>query len=190
MKKALYAGILLLLVSSAAFAQLLPHGYMALCTDQTAPPDFSNTCGTTGVPFYPVEMYIWCLPSNRGQICAEFMVDYPVNIIQSTVTTSPLICVTLGTLDTGMSACLCRCTYSWTWYFHQLLYVTDSTQTCVKIVKHPDENTECIRFANCDPGWPDECVTVLTSLCVNQECPQCIGTEESSWGAIKNLYKK
>ena len=139
MKKALYVVILLLLVSSVAFAQLPPQGYMALCTDQTAPPDYYNTCGVTDVELYsPVEMYIWFLPSDRGQMCAEFMLVYPDNVLQSTLTQNYGICEILGTLDTGMRVCYCECKWAWNWMFHQTIYLTDFTPACIKIAKHPD----------------------------------------------------
>jgi hypothetical protein len=190
MKKGLLLCLALLLVSSVAFAQLPPVGYIGLYTSTGAPPDPATSC-VTGVGFYPVEMYIWTLPSENGMICAEFMVTYPPNVIQSTVTTNPLVSVTLGTLDTGMSACLINCAWDWTWYFHQALWVTDPTPTTIQIVKHPSLEILCVQFANCDPGYPTECCIVHTDLLINQECPpeNPVGTEDASWGAIKDQFK-
>ncbi|UCF04486.1 MAG: hypothetical protein JSV33_11170 [bacterium] len=185
MKKALLLALAVLFLSGAALAQLPPHGYIGLYTDEHV------TCCVTGEGFYPVEMWIWCLPSLKGMICAEFMCVYPANVIQSTVTTNPLVSVTLGTLDTGMSVCFADCHWTWIWPFHQALWVTDPTATDISIVKHPDPNIECVQFANCDPGYPTECAVVHTKLLLNQECPppDCVGTEEASWGAIKDQFK-
>ncbi|UCF06850.1 MAG: hypothetical protein JSV33_07455 [bacterium] len=191
MKKGLLLSLALLLVSGVAFAQLPPVGYIGLYTDTGAPPDPLSSC-VTGTGFYPVEMYIWTLPSENGMICAEFMITYPASVIQSTVTTSPDVSVTLGTLDTGMSACLLNCSWTWTWYFHQTIYVTDdATPMSCQIVKHPDLAILCVQFANCDPGYPTECCIVHTDLLINQECPpeDPVGTEDASWGAIKDLVK-
>jgi hypothetical protein len=190
MKRILLISVAILLIASFAHAQLPPHGYIGLYLN-TEPPVPDPIACATGVGFYPVEFYIWTLPSDRGMICAEFMISYPPKVIQSTVTTSPLVCVTLGTLDTGMSACLCDCAWTWVWYFHQLLYVTDGTQTKCTIVKHPDPNIPCVQLANCDPGFPTECCVVHTELHFNQEAtpPPAVGTEEVSCGAIKDLVK-
>jgi hypothetical protein len=142
------------------------------------------------VGFYPVEMWIWCLPDNQGQICAEFMIVYPPNVIQSTVTNNTdIISVTLGDLASGMSVCYVTCQWDWNWPFHQLLYVTDPTPSEVIITKHPDPTIMCPQFATCEPGYPTDCVSILTNLIINTECAP-ISTEEVSWGAIKGLYKK
>jgi len=81
MKLALLLVVAVLLVSSAVFAQGPPVGYMGLYPDDS----HSGWCAT-GVGFYPVEMWICCLPSENDQICAEFAMSYPSNVIQSTVT--------------------------------------------------------------------------------------------------------
>jgi hypothetical protein len=190
MKRILLISVAILLVASFANAQLPPHGYIGLYTDAGAPPDPNSACLYPGV-FIPFEMYIWALPSERGMICAEFMVVYPPNVIQSTVTTNPVVSVTLGTLDTGMSACLILCEWDWLWYFHQTLFMTDPLPSEIQIVKHPDPAIPCVQFANCDPGYPTECCVVHTKLLLNQECPPetPVGTEDASWGAIKDLVK-
>jgi len=189
MKRILILTVVMLMVAGFAHTQLPPVGYIGLYLNPEPP--VVPVCCARGVGFYPVEMWIWALPSENGMLCSEFMITYPANVIQSTVTTSPLVCVTLGTLASGMSACLCSCAWDWTWYFHQLLYVTDPLPTNVQIVKHPDPYILCVQFANCFPGYPTECVIVHTKLGLNQECPPepCIGVEEASWGAIKDQLK-
>ncbi len=184
MKKALIASVALLLISSSAFASL---GYIGLYVDA----DHSYWC-TEGTGFYAAEMWIWCLPGPDGQICAEFAVAYPANIIQSTVTwNDPLISVSLGDLPGGLSVCYVGCQHGWNWPCHQALWVTDPSQTFIQIVPHPEAGA--IQFANCLEGYPVEPATVLTNLFINYppEAPECQGTavEESSWGAIKGLFE-
>jgi len=186
MKKGLLFGLALLFLSSVAFAQLPPVGYIGLYVDG----EHSSSCAM-GVGFYPVELWIWHLPSDLGMICSEFMIVYPLNVIQSTVTTNPLVSVTLGTLDAGMSVCLVNCAWDWTWSFHQALWVTNPEPTEITVAKHPDEMIQCIQNANCEPGYPTECIVVLTKVLLNTECPpeNPVGTEEASWGAIKDQLK-
>lgn len=189
MKRSLLLVVAVLFVSYAAFAQGPPVGYIGLYLDDTG----SSWCAT-GAGFYQVEMWICCLPSENGQICAEFAMSYPANVIQSTVTTnSPIVSVELGSLaPTGLSTCFIVCQYGWFWSHHQTLWVTDPTQSVVQIIPHPEVGV--YQFANCEPGYPTEPCIVLTNLYLNYEssAPECMGTatEESSWGAIKGLIEK
>ncbi|UCF05492.1 MAG: hypothetical protein JSV33_00200 [bacterium] len=148
MKISVVIVLLVMVIAGAVYAQLPEVGYIGLYTDHPWQFDPSMSC-VTGVGFYPVEMWIYCLPSNLGMMCAQFMISYPPNIIQSTVTTNPAVAVTQGTLDTGMSVCFQDCQWDWQWPFHQSLYVTDQTPTWIEIVKHPDPNVICVGFATC-----------------------------------------
>ncbi|UCF04556.1 MAG: Ig-like domain-containing protein [bacterium] len=150
--------------SEAGFLYGMEHegGYIGLYVDEY----HSNSC-VEGEGFYPVVMWIWCLPSENGQICAEFAVSYPANVIQSTVTENPIVSVKLGTLETGMSVCYVSCQYDWNWPFRQMLYVADSDATTIEIIKHPDPAVSAVQFANCLPGYPIEPVTVGSKLLIN-----------------------
>jgi len=181
-KAILLTAALLLLAAGAANAQ-----YIGLYADG----DHTTWCAS-GVGFYPVDMWVWNLPGPLGQICAEFMVSYPPNVITSTITwNDPIISVTLGDLSSGLSVCYISCYWDWNWTAHQLLYVTDPTPTYCEIVPHPEVGV--YQFANCEPGYPTEPTTKLTNLFLNYGPgdPECEGTavEETSWGAIKSLYK-
>ncbi len=182
MKKVVFLAIALLLVSGAANAQ-----YMGLYTDA----DHSVWCAT-GVGFYPVNMWIWCLPGPLGVMCNEFAVCYPINVIQSTVTNNdPIISVTLGSLPAGMSVCYVACQYSWFWMFQQQLWVTDPSKTMVYICVHPDVGV--YQIADCTPGYPTQPCDLLTNLYINYAPPEqeCMGTatEDASWGAIKSMME-
>jgi hypothetical protein len=186
-KIVLLAVALIVLCASSAFAGY-PEGYIGLFTDEA----HTNWCAT-GTGFYPVEMWIWALPNALyGTICAEFRICYPVNVIQSTATRNdPIISVMLGDLASGISVCFIVCQWSWFWICHQLLYVTDPTQTIVYICAHPDVGV--FQFANCEPGYPVEPFIKFTSLYLNYAPPdpECMGTatEDASWGAIKSMME-
>jgi hypothetical protein len=178
MKKVLIASALLL-ISSAAFAQ--PMGFMGLYAD-----DGHSICEVINPGgFLPFTLWIWCSPGLEGQICAEFKIGYPANVIQSTMTTNPEISVTLGDLATGMSACYVSCQWGWNWPFQQTCYLTDTTPAFITIEAHPEVGV--YQFANCLPGYPTEDIFVMNHLALNQPCE--IATEETSWGAIKSLYR-
>ena len=180
MKRTLLLSAALLLVSSLAFAG--PVGYMGLYADV----DHSVCEVINPGGFLPFTMWIWCQPSDNGQMCAEFSIAYPPTVIQSTVTpNAALISVTLGDLLNGMSVCYVGCQHDWNWPFKQMNYLTDTSPNYITINAHPD--TGEISFANCLEGFPMELAVVTNHLALNQPCE--IATEEASWGAIKGMLE-
>ena len=186
MKRLILAAVILVVFAAGASAQGT-LGYIGLFAD-----DAHSTWCATGTGFYSLEMWIWCLAGGHGQICAEFMISYPGNVITSTVTQNEDdISVTLGDLGSGMSACLKECNEGCLWFFHQTLFVTDAALTFVQVMPHPDVGV--LQFANCDEGFPTEPCMALTHLYLNagQELPECqtTATKSASWGAIKGMLE-
>jgi hypothetical protein len=187
MKKVLLLAVALLLVASVANAQLPPVGYIGLFTGE----DHSAWCAN-GTGFYPVDVWILCLPSYLGQICAEFKLSNPPNVIPSTVTfNTPLISVSLGDLDPGISVCYVACQDNWHWIAHRLYYVSGPGLTYIEIVPSPGPGV--YQFANCEDGFPVEPCIKLTNLYLNAGpgIPECdaMGTQDASWGAIKSMIE-
>ena len=180
MKKALLLAAAMIFVAGAALAG--PMGYMGLYTDDAhSVCEFHNPAG-----FLPFEMWIWCLPSDNGQMCAEFMIVYPPDVISSTVTNNVgIISVTLGDLASGMSVCYNECQYDWNWPFHQAMYSTGPAPSMIQIAAHPDAGV--YQFANCLEGFPTEPILLLNHLALNQPCET--GIEDASWGAIKGMLE-
>lgn len=191
MKKLLFLVVVLTLVATAVSAQP-PVPYIGLFTDEF----HSVWCASNPAPFYPVEMWVWCLPSERGMICAEFDISYPVNVIQSTVTLNPELGIIIPDppYPEAFILCFVDCKWDWAWLFHQTLYVVDQTPTYIEIIKHPDPDIEHIRFANCEPGFPVEPCIKYTNMYLNYEPPdpECLGTatQDASWGAIKSMISE
>jgi hypothetical protein len=138
--------------------------------------------------FYPFEMWIWIQPHiDNGTICNEFRICYPPNVIQSTVTwNDPIISVMLGDLPSGLSVCYIICQYDFFWIAHQACYLTDTTPAWIEVCAHPDVGV--VQYADCTPGYPVWPSTIWNHLALNQPC--VIGTEESSWGAIKSMVSE
>lgn len=96
---------IIFLLSPQGMAQSLPIGYAGLFTGDT----HSGWC-LEGEGFYHVEMWVMCLPSWLGQICAEFEIDHPSNVIESTITwNDPVISVVLGCPKEGVTVCFIEC---------------------------------------------------------------------------------
>jgi hypothetical protein len=138
-----FLSIWLCAVPISLYAQLPENPYIGLFADEGR----SISC-VTGAGFYPVEMWIWCLPSWNGQMCAEFSIQYPGNVIQTTVTRNEsIISVELGSLVDGMSVCYKECLSDWNWNYHQTLFVTNSDPSWIEVIPHPDYGG--VRFASC-----------------------------------------
>ncbi|HUV35399.1 MAG TPA: hypothetical protein VMX58_00485 [Patescibacteria group bacterium] len=190
MKKWLTLVVILCALSGTAGAQLPPVGYIGLFTD-----DNRDTWCVNGVGFYQFEMWVWCLPSDEGMICAEFAISYPGNVVQSVITLLPPIIIPEGfEPETGVNVCFTECQVQWTWAFHQTLFVSDASPSHLEIIKHSDPDIEYIRFATCEPGNPTEPVKKFTNLYINYDPAgsPCTftATESRSWGAIKNLVER
>jgi len=145
MRSLVIVAVLLLVCPIPAHAQ---DGYIGLYTDES----HSGSC-STGQGFYPVEIWICLLPFGYyGQFCAEFAIQYPDNVIRSTVTENlSLISVQLGDLSSGVSVCYVDCQYSWYWLFHQTVYVVNEIPAWIEIIKHPeyDYGMDCPVFSPC-----------------------------------------
>lgn len=194
MKKCLLIVVAAMLFSSTAFAQAPPVGYMGLFADDA----HSVWCAhDDGPPFWLLTMYIWCLPSVNGQMCAEFSIDYggDPGLMKIAPVSAPHVSVALGELDTGMSVCFNACQTDWHWAFNQGIFVNTENKVTVRVIAHPDPNIQTFQFANCLEDFPMEPIIILSNLYINSVQgvdPECavLGTAPATWGAIKNLYEE
>jgi hypothetical protein len=188
MRTWLLSVLMICAASSAVSTQLPPVGYIGLYTDE-----FHDKWCANGVGMYQVNMWVWCLPSERGMMCAEFAISYPANVISSTVIWNPEIPIIIDPPppSEGVTVCFPYCKWDWIWPFYQILWVVDPTPVYVEIIKYPNPMVENIQFANCEPEYPVEPVKKYTNLYINYDptSSECSGTavESRSWGAIKRL---
>ena len=201
MKRIILLILALLLISSASMAQLPPVGWIGIfADDQFQGPDQTPIfayCDFEGA-VARAEMWIWCLPSERGQIGADFTVAYhDLSILApSTVTTNDgIVAVVTGDLENGISILYKECQYGWNWCIRQTIYIISHELAWIEIVEDPGITP---KFRNCEEGWPTEQVYKWPRLYLNYVsdvppylyCIQPIGTDDSSWGAIKSLYRE
>ncbi len=170
-----------------------PIGYIGLFTDE-----LHDVWCVQGEPYYWIEVWVCCLPSYQGQICAEFALSFPSNVLLSTVEGNyAILAVTLpGCIHCEgnickLSCCYMQCQYDWHWIIRRGMFVADQTPSYCEIVPHPDIGT--YQFANCLEGYPSEPCIKYTNFYINYNPsdPECSGTsmQEKSWGAIKSLYR-
>ena len=183
MKKALLIIAALMMVSTVAIAG--PTTYMGLYADE----GHSECSFYSPAPYTQVTMYIYIFPSDVGMKLAEFAIVYPTNVIALTATPNSDITLSNGTLEGGISVNFGNCHQEPVWTHTQGLLVMDSNPSVVELVYDPGlpAGKQYLTIASCEEGFPTYEAVLLNNLYLNQEC--VIANEETSWGAIKDLYK-
>ncbi len=160
---------LALALTAAAFepalAQTPSCAYIGLYADEARS---SNTVSFAG-GYTEFTMYVFCGPTDRGLFAAEFSIAYPGNVLSADVTTNPLISVSLGDLDTGISVAFAECQNDWIWTHRQRLFLTSGDAARVGIEKN--EVAGEYQIATCGLGYPLEPVFFSSQLCLNAEYP-------------------
>jgi hypothetical protein len=188
MKKVLLMVVALVMLCGIAHAgrYLPPRGYIGCFVDS-----LRNSFVWYGDP-YPdpvLKYYIWCLPSRNGMMGAEFKVGIYGSFIRGYFDLNrDIVALSLGAPESGISIVVCNCALDWCWLMRQELIPTTSDAGRIEIKEHPDVGE--YHFINCMPGYPHEPCWRYTHCYINEYhgC-LCVGIEESSWGAIKQLFK-
>jgi hypothetical protein len=189
MKKALLIVVALFVVSgiSGTANAVYPLGYIGAYVDTVATHDYWCWYG----PAYPdpaPKVWIWCKAGSKGFHGCEFALSYSTNLVQGMVTKNDdLNVLTIGDLINGISV-TCDCQWDWCWVLNQVITPKNTTAARVYIVIHPVVGK--YRFINCDPGYPKEDCILLNHAWFNKTPCPAVGVEESSWGAIKNLFNE
>lgn len=115
---------------------------------------------------YMFDMYVMCRPGEAGQMCAEFSIDYPENVIPLEIyPNDELIAVSMGDPADGISVCYRHCAMDWNCPFRQSILVADSSPTAIEIAPYPDTGES--QFANCTHGYPTERIACISRILVN-----------------------
>jgi hypothetical protein len=159
---------------------LPPKPYVGLFADA----NHSITCYTGSSSF---DLYVWWLPSSNGSMGTGYDLVLPANVTIASVTTSPAVanligcyCMDLG----GFCAVFANCQADWVWSQRIRCNVLDEDPSAIEII--PCEGESSLSVANC-VDYSAEPVTSMNKFCVNQE--PIIAIDESTWGAIKSLYR-
>ena len=121
-----------------------------------------------GIPYYLIEMWVWCKPGVNGQIAVELGIDYPANVIAGYPTFNYDIIGAMppfGSLPNGITISYNECQNDWNWPLRQLLVVTVDDQTEINIVEH--SLTGFYGFVMCLEGYPTEVPQISSSLHLN-----------------------
>jgi hypothetical protein len=191
MKRILLAAAIIASLAGPAGAKLPPRGNISLYAD--AARSYNAYCALPwGYSIAKVDMWVWCQPGENGLWGVEFAVAYPSNVILDRVTYNADFATREGTLPGGLSAAYGTCQWDWCWVAHQALYVSSPQQTYLEVAPYPPAGY--FQVFNCNEGNPVEPCLKGTSLYLNAAAAPClppetaVGTEGTTWGAVKDLF--
>ncbi len=162
-------------------------GYIGLFADESR----SSWC-LESEAYVEFDVFLYCMPSDNGVRAVEFRISLPPSYVVVTNTPGPKVSVTLGNHLDGIAYSLYLCETDWVLLATYSILPTAPGIAAIWLRAHGD--TGQIAIANCLPGYPIEPAYAYTSVFVNYplNSPECTGTgtEESSWGAIKEMYNR
>lgn len=177
MKKALLLGVALMFVASSVSAQ-----YMGLYLDLDHSVNFELDAGM-------VTVYLFAYRAD-GMKCVELSTTASNdNAFFGATTYHPdAMAAGGGNLpNDDILKCWASCKFDWTWMCYAQLMMTSSEPMIISIGRHSASDLYP-KLADCTLPYAVEYEAFpLTNVCLNLECGDAV--EESSWGAIKNLYE-
>ncbi len=187
MKKVLLLAVALMMFASAAHA-----GWLDIFTNNT----HDAWCAyPPPVQFLPVHVYMFARPPAEGFRATECKITIPdpcASIVS--VVYHPSMNLPFGDWATGMSLSFSSCqTADWVLCADLNVLSLDCAwaDSCQVIVLSERNDSGFLGFATCETGFPPEAAGHQYDVYLNCDpCPDIVATEETSWGAIKNLYSE
>ncbi len=196
MRRAILAWLLIVAVSSAAYADNTYSGMIGLFAD--ANHRYQKVCPFEGPFAGMAKMWIWGVASTEETVGhARFRIVYPSNVLQSEIVANEaLVNMSIGDLPGGIQVGYNGCRGGWHWLYCQTIYVTTHDETWIRVAEYPGSGL--IQFKTCgDAIWKP--AKEYTRLYLNSDLGQgtkhcvppeelVVGAEDASWGAIKSLF--
>jgi hypothetical protein len=179
MKKALLIAAAILLFAGSISAQ--GTAYIGVYGDLD-----HSVCRLDPLQYVGFHAYIMVLPSTRGMQAAEFTLLLPGTVISTASVKNPDITVELGSLTGGISVAFGSCHTGWTYLYDMTLLCLATVPGYIGLSGDISINPPIFAVASCEAGYPSEPVIYHAPLALFQACN--IGTQTSTWGAIKNLF--
>jgi hypothetical protein len=191
MKRLSLAALIVIVLSTGAFAQY-EIGSLGIYTDQSA-----TDCDFTFTAFVPTNLVIMYYRSTSGPdgiTAAEFRLDAPAATFTVTdFVESPEVSLTFGTISNGIACSFSGCTGTGDDYVvigTVSILALNTNPATMKIEASNDITLPPFspRVAIC--GLERPVVAVLGGWFSAPDGTCNVGTEEKSWGAIKEMYNE
>ena len=181
MKKLLLTVILLMMIAAPVSAQLPPTPYLALFEDDVRSDWCVNGPGL-------VTMYLFALPTSDGVKCAELSISVTGDGAGALMWTAPTFHPdvaepVMGAVPGEMGVCFTNCQNDWIYFYSVAIMVGDANASRVEIGAYGVSPYP--KVLNCIEEEPE--AIVYNHFYINDCGPTAV--EESSWGAIKDLYE-
>lgn len=137
----------------------------------------------------PFDAFVWAVPDTADMVCLRFQFVPPENVTILATIVNPAFSSIEGSLSgpPGMTVCSQACHGGWTWVVKYTY--TFSTRYCSVFGLIPHDDFSEIQVSYCSA--PAEFYTAYSSwgdMYPGPDCP-CPANEETSWGAIKGMYR-
>lgn len=183
MKKALLLGAALMFIASGASAQLI-----GLFTDVERTE--WNATSSGGI----VTVYVFALPTPAGMTCLELSTEASNDNFMAFATTwhADIVEPKLGNIpNENLVACWASCKDDWTMFCSAGLFMQSAEELIITVAPYKNPTQPFPKMLTCALPADELEAYAYSMVCINtaEPCPLETAVEESTWGAIKNLYE-
>jgi hypothetical protein len=159
------------------------HTYVGFYAD-----DYHTVCSIdiTSAPQH-FQVWLWVLPNDDGFIVMAFGYRYPSWVSLGSAYGNEDLAVAIGCPQDQYTTCLTfnYCQYDWVWLVRWDAWALEAGNAGEIYLVPTEWFGPPIMVGDCAYG--EAPARILNNLHINEPCT--FGTEETSWGAIKALYR-
>jgi len=152
--------------------------------------DSHSDCSRYLNDYAPFDVWVWVMPSTSGVECLEYRLEAPpwlqlLSTEQHYLTYDPT--ENYDWFGDGGIVCYEYCRFQWTWVCkHTMVPLMTGLEGYITVKERL--STGKLEAVTCKLNRPVQPVEILNYLAINLPC--IVGTETTSWGAIKGLFSE
>lgn len=133
------------------------------------------------------DVYVWAYPDTAGFVCIEYQFILPDYMAALSTEINPAYSTVAGTLEgpPGVTICFQECQMEPVWTVRYHCAIIEGYCSPFEIIEHEDSGN--VRATTCSE--PDSYQDAIACWYNPSPCSTCPANEESSWGAIKGMYR-
>jgi len=147
--------------------------------------------GYFDAPLQPFEVYVFIDPDTGGVFAVEYKLEILAGHYSTGLTLAPFVsgaAIGSWTGSPGITAPFTECQTELTWIAHMTMEAPDLEPGFYTFQPHDDTGSLLVWI--CTGTRPEQPVTVYGAFGYNESCMWYYATEETSWGAIKDMYRR